>query len=124
MAAAVWAKSLGAHDVYTGVSEVDSSGYPDCRGQFIRSQEKSINLALDYKVKILTPFLSMTKAEEWALADKLGILEIVEKQTVSCYNGIPGSGCGKCPACRLRNSGLKTYLKSVDRKKSKRSVRK
>lgn len=122
MAAAVWAKSLGAHVVYTGVSEVDSSGYPDCRGQFIRAQEKSINLALDYKVKILTPFLSMTKAEEWALADKLGILEIVEKQTVSCYNGIPGSGCGKCPACRLRNSGLKTYLKSVNQKRSKRSV--
>ena len=36
LAAAVWAKELGATDVYTGVSEVDFSGYPDCRAAFIR----------------------------------------------------------------------------------------
>ena len=31
LAASVWAKSLGATVVYTGVSQADSSGYPDCR---------------------------------------------------------------------------------------------
>lgn len=111
-AAAVWAKTLGAGDVYVGVSEVDSSGYPDCRGEFIRAEERAVNLALDCKIRIVAPFLSMTKAEEWALADKLGIFEIVEKETLTCYNGVPGSGCGKCPACKLRNRGLKTFLKS------------
>ena len=109
LAASVWAKSLGATDVYTGVSEADYSGYPDCRQAFIRAQQKAIRLALDYPVSIVTPFIHMTKAKEWALADKLGIFEVVKNETVTCYNGVPGKGCGACPACRLRARGLAEY---------------
>lgn len=112
LAAAVWAKSLGAKTIYTGVSEADFSGYPDCREEFIKAQQKSMRLALDWPVKIETPFMHKTKAEEWALAEKLGILELVKNETVTCYNGIPGSGCKKCPACRLRNRGLKEFEKA------------
>ena len=111
LAAAVWAKSLGATEVVIGVSEADSSGYPDCRAEFIRAQEKAMRLALDWPaLKVVAPFLRMTKAEEWALAAKLGIFEIVRDETVTCYNGVPGKGCGKCPACRLRARGLREYL--------------
>ena len=110
--AAVWAKTLGATEVYTGVSETDFSGYPDCRAAFIRAEEKAIRLALNYPIRIVTPFMHMTKAEEWALADKLGIFDLIRNETVTCYNGIPGDGCGKCPACRLRNRGLKTFLQT------------
>ena len=110
MAASVWAKSLGATEVYTGVSEADYSGYPDCRAAFVRSQQRTIRLALEWPVRIVTPFMHKTKAEEWAIADRLGILELVRNNTLTCYNGIPGDGCGKCPACRLRNAGLKEYL--------------
>ena len=95
--AAVWAKTLGATEVYTGVSEADFSGYPDCRGVFIRAEEKAIRLALDYPIKIVTPFLKMSKAKEWALAAKLGILDVIKNETVTCYNGIPGAGCGNVP---------------------------
>ncbi|WP_253291400.1 7-cyano-7-deazaguanine synthase [Virgibacillus proomii] len=28
---------------------------------------------------------------------------------MTCYNGIKGNGCGKCPACKLRRQGLKKY---------------
>jgi len=108
--ASVWAKSLGAKYVYTGVSQADFSGYPDCRAPFIRAEEKAIRLALDYPIRIVTPFMHKTKAEEWALADRLGLLEFIQKHTVTCYRGIPGSGCGKCPSCQLRNRGLKAYL--------------
>lgn len=108
-AASVWAKSLGATEVYIGVSEADSSGYPDCRAAFIRAQGRAIRLALDCPVRIVAPFLRMTKAEEWALAARLGILDIVRRETVTCYNGIPGDGCGRCPACRLRRRGLAEY---------------
>ena len=111
--AAVWAKTLGATEVYTGVSEADFSGYPDCRGVFIRAEEKAIRLALDYPIKIVTPFLKMSKAKEWALAAKLGILDVIKNETVTCYNGIPGAGCGKCPACKLRARGLKEYEHSL-----------
>ena len=113
LAAAVWAKTLGATVLCTGVSEADYSGYPDCRAAFIRAQEKAIRLALDYPIRIETPFIHKTKAEEWALADRLGILDLVKNETVTCYNGIPGVGCGKCPACRLRARGLKEYEASL-----------
>ena len=113
MAAAVWAKALGATVLYTGVSEADYSGYPDCRAAFIRAQEKAIRLALEWPIRIRTPFMRMTKAEEWALAAKLGVFDVIANETVTCYNGIPGKGCGKCPACKLRNRGLREYERSL-----------
>ena len=112
LAAAVWAKTLGATEVFTGVSEADYSGYPDCREAFVRSQQRTIRLALDYPIRIVAPFLHKTKAQEWALADRLGIFELVRDHTLTCYNGVPGSGCGQCPACKLRNAGLAEYLSS------------
>ena len=109
LAAAVWAKEIGATEIYTGVSEADYSGYPDCRAAFIRSQQKTIRLALEWPVKIVTPFMHMSKADEWALAERLGILDVIENETLTCYNGIPGAGCGKCPACKLRNRGYSEF---------------
>lgn len=111
LSAGVWAKSLGATDIYTGVSEADFSGYPDCREVFIKAQQKMMRLALEWPVRIVTPFIHMTKADEWALADRLGILDVIENETLTCYNGIPGKGCGKCPSCKLRNRGLSEFLK-------------
>ena len=60
----------------------------------------------------MTPFIHKTKAEEWALAAKLGILGVIENDTLTCYNGIPGRGCGKCPACRLRARGYEEFSRS------------
>ena len=51
------------------------------------------------------------KAETWKLADELGVFDIVRNETLTCYNGIKGDGCGECPACKLRRRGLETYLK-------------
>lgn len=105
LAAAVWAKEIGATEIYTGVSEADYSGYPDCRAAFIRSQQRTIRLALEWPIRIVTPFMRMSKADEWELAERLGILDVIENETLTCYNGIPGAGCGECPACKLRNRG-------------------
>lgn len=113
LSAGVWAKSLGATYIYTGVSEADFSGYPDCRASFIKAQERMMRLAMEWPFKIITPFMHMTKAEEWALADKLGIFDIVKNETVTCYNGISGTGCGECPACKLRNRGLDEYESKI-----------
>ncbi|MBO5642845.1 MAG: 7-cyano-7-deazaguanine synthase QueC [Kiritimatiellae bacterium] len=110
-AAAVWAKTLSAHEVWTGVSEADFSGYPDCRATFIRAQERSASLALDFRIKIVTPFMHCTKADEWQMADELGILDVIDNHTLTCYRAVPGDGCGLCPACKLRRRGKKEYLK-------------
>lgn len=112
LAAAVWAKSLGATEVHIGVSEADFSGYPDCRAAFVRAQGRAIRLALDFPVRVIAPFMHKTKAEEWALAERLGILDVIKNETVTCYNGIPGDGCGGCPACRLRASGYREFVRA------------
>ncbi|WNY28639.1 7-cyano-7-deazaguanine synthase [Methanimicrococcus stummii] len=107
--AGVIARNNGFHNVVTGVSESDFSGYPDCREEFIRSAEKTISLAMDYEIKIHTPLMNKTKAETWKMAEDLGIFDLIEKETVTCYNGIVGRGCGECPACGLRQKGLEEY---------------
>jgi len=115
LAAAVWAKSLGAKELHLGVSEADFSGYPDCRAAFVKAQEKAIRLALDYPIKVVAPFMRKDKAYEWKLAEKLGILDVIANETVTCYNGIPGEGCGECPSCRLRREGYENYRRNLRR---------
>lgn len=110
--AAVYARELGIANLVTGVSQTDFSGYPDCRDSFIRSLNVTINLAMDEEFVIHTPLMWLDKAQTWALADELGVLDIIRNETLTCYNGIPGDGCGECPSCRLRREGLRKYLES------------
>ena len=108
--AAVWAREHGIMNIVTGVSQTDYSGYPDCRDSFIRSLNVTLNLAMDEQFVIHTPLMWLDKAQTWALADSLGVMDIIREETLTCYNGIPGDGCGHCPACRLRKAGLEKYL--------------
>jgi len=108
--AAVVAKQQGIQHIVTGVCETDFSGYPDCRDVFIKSLNVTLNLAMDYTFVIDTPLMWIDKSETWELADQLGRLEYVQHNTLTCYNGIIGPGCGECPACKLRSAGLEKYL--------------
>lgn len=108
--AAVFAREHGAFDLVTGVSQTDFSGYPDCRDSFIRSLNVTLNLAMDEQFVVHTPLMWLDKSETWELADELGVFDLVRTQTLTCYNGIPGDGCGACPACLLRKNGLERYL--------------
>jgi 7-cyano-7-deazaguanine synthase len=47
----------------------------------------------------------LDKAETWNMAYELGVLDIIKNETLTCYNGIIGNGCGECPACVLRKNG-------------------
>ncbi len=108
--AAILAKQLGYHHLVTGVCQTDFSGYPDCRDVFVKSLGVTLNLAMDYPFVIHTPLMWLDKKETWALADELGYFDLVREQTLTCYNGVIGSGCGTCPACHLRQKGLDLYL--------------
>ncbi|MBM7648501.1 7-cyano-7-deazaguanine synthase [Bacillus ectoiniformans] len=107
--AAVLAKQYDARHIVTGVCETDFSGYPDCRDVFIKSLNVTLNLSMDYSFVIHTPLMWLDKAETWELSDQLGAFEYVKEKTLTCYNGIKGSGCGECPACVLRQRGLDQY---------------
>lgn len=110
--AAVYAREHGIMNIVTGVSQTDYSGYPDCRDSFIRSLNVTLNLAMDEQFVIHTPLMWLDKAQTWALADSLGVFDIIRNETLTCYNGVTGDGCGHCPACRLRLAGLEEYLEN------------
>jgi len=109
--ASIYAKQKGINNIITGVCETDFSGYSDCRDIFIKSLNVTLNLAMDYNFVIHTPLMWLNKKETWELADKLGCIDIVKNETLTCYNGIVGDGCGECPACKLRLKGYEEYLK-------------
>ena len=110
--AAIFAKANSIQDIITGVGQADYSGYPDCRNEFIQSLNQTLNLSMDYEYRIHTPLMWLDKLEIWKMADDLGVFDLVRYQTITCYHGIPGEGCGICPSCKLRNRGLLNYLKS------------
>lgn len=109
--AAVYARERSIRHLVTGVSQTDYSGYPDCRDNFLKSLNVTLNLAMEAQFVIHTPLMWLDKCQTWALADELGVLDVVRRETLTCYNGIPGDGCGHCPACQLRREGLEKYLR-------------
>lgn len=107
--AAIFAKERSIRNIIIGVSETDYSGYPDCRADFISSLQQTLRLGMEYDFVLNTPLMELTKAEVWQLADQLGILDLIINETVTCYNGLIGSGCGECIACKLRAQGYSEY---------------
>jgi 7-cyano-7-deazaguanine synthase len=102
--AASYAEATKAQDIFIGISQVDYSGYVDCRQEFIDAMEKAINqgteLAVEQKkpIMIRAPFINKTKAEEIILGLELG-LDFAD--TWSCYKG-GEKPCGECDSCLLR----------------------
>jgi 7-cyano-7-deazaguanine synthase len=110
--AGIHAHSLGAHASYLGVMELEAanSGYRDCSRAYMDIIESALRLDFaDPSFEIRTPLVAMTKKETMELGHKLGCLEYLLENTITCYEGIPKEGCGKCPACKLRNEGLKIF---------------
>ena len=102
--AASVAEANEAQDIFIGVSEVDYSGYVDCRQEFIDAMEKAVNLGTvmgaerNMPIRIHAPFVNMTKSEEIKLGMELGVDFSL---TWSCYRG-GEKPCGKCDSCLLR----------------------
>jgi 7-cyano-7-deazaguanine synthase len=108
--ALAWAETLGASDVFIGVSALDYSGYPDCRPEYIAAYETLANLATKagvegtQKLKIHTPLINLTKSETIACGLELGVDYSL---THSCYDPTPaGRACGSCDSCLLRGRGF------------------
>ena len=110
------AYQLNAKNIITGLCETDFSGYPDCRDSFIKSMNVTLSLSMDKDFVIHTPLMWLDKKETWALSDELGVLDYIRHNTLTCYNGIIGEGCGTCPACQLRARGLNAYLEEKGEK--------
>ncbi|MCZ6620844.1 MAG: 7-cyano-7-deazaguanine synthase QueC [Deltaproteobacteria bacterium] len=105
------AEKIEAEDIFFGANQLDYSGYPDCRGEYIRAFEEMANLATKagvegrLKVKIHTPLIQMTKAEIVRKGMELGLDFSL---TWSCYDPTAdGLACGLCDSCQLRLKGFR-----------------
>ena len=59
--------------------------------------------------------MNIDKAETWALADRLTIVDLIIDETHTCYENDHetknawGYGCGHCNACVLRAKGFEKW---------------
>ena len=110
--AAIHAESLGADCIYMGVIEVESanSGYRDCTRHYMDLIEEVLRIDFDNpNFEIRTPLVFMSKKETMELGLQLDVLYYLLETTVTCYEGIPQIGCQTCPACLLRNEGIREF---------------
>lgn len=102
-----YAEVLQASHIFIGVNAVDYSGYPDCRGEFIRLFQQITDYTagagnLKEKIKIETPLLDLAKKDIVRLGKKLNApLQFM----TSYYNGAEAA-CGVCDRCVLRLKGF------------------
>jgi len=106
--AAALAEKEGIRTIIGGWNQLDYSGYPDCREDFIKSMERSINLGtkvgrLENGIKIRAPLINLSKKEIIMLGKENGA---DYSYSYSCYNGEPVP-CGHCDSCKLRAAAFK-----------------
>lgn len=99
--AAALAYKLDCAHVWTGVSEQDFSGYPDCREATIKSLEETLRLGLAWpELQLHAPLLHASKVSEVLYMKRLGLLHWYQS-THTCYKG-EFPPCGECDSCKLR----------------------
>lgn len=99
--ALAFAEVLSARDIFIGVNAVDTSGYPDCRPEFIAAFETMANLATKLSgLQIHAPLQALGKTGIISRGLALGV---DYGMTSTCYDPLPeGNPCGGCDACILR----------------------
>jgi 7-cyano-7-deazaguanine synthase len=102
--AAAIAEKHGAQALFIGVVEEDSSGYPDCRENYIRTMQEAINLGTreETEIEIRMPLVDLKKRE---IVSKALALGVPLEETWSCYQD-ETVACGVCDSCRLRLKGF------------------
>lgn len=114
--AAALAYRRGLRHIVAGMCETDFSGYPDCRDDTIKAMQVALNLGMQRRFVLETPLMWVDKAQTWAMAHDMGIVDLVTEHTHTCYLGDRshrhpwGYGCGTCPACLLRADGFVRWM--------------
>ncbi|ATE52686.1 7-cyano-7-deazaguanine synthase QueC [Actinosynnema pretiosum] len=108
--ALAYAEVVGSTDIFTGVTAVDYSGYPDCRPEYMAAYEAMANLATKASMeggsplKLHSPLITMSKADIIREGLRLGV---DYSMTSSCYDpDAQGRACGHCDTCLLRLKGF------------------
>ena len=93
--AAGLAESLEADSVTLGNHAGDHAIYPDCRQEFVLPMSAAIEVGTYRRIKLLTPFVSLSKGDIARIGYELGV---PFNLTWSCYQG-GEKHCGRCGTC-------------------------
>jgi 7-cyano-7-deazaguanine synthase len=103
------AEVTGAAEIVVGVNVLDSSGYPDCRPEWLAAMQEVARLGTKAGVErraftMRAPLIKMSKAEIIRAGVALGVDYAL---THSCYDpDAAGRACGACDSCLLRRRGF------------------
>ncbi len=97
-----FAESAGAEGLVIAAHGGDHAIYPDCREEFMRAMGDAMRLGTYAQVRLLRPFIALTKGRIAAEGAKLGV---DFARTWSCYKG-GAIHCGKCGTCVERREAF------------------
>jgi len=106
--ATAYAEVTGADDIFLGITEIDYSGYPDCRPEFLDAFAEVARLGTkagtedSRTLRFHAPLITLSKAEIVREGTRLGVSW---ELTWSCYAG-GEQACGRCDSCQLRLKGF------------------
>lgn len=96
------AESIGAEGLVIAAHGGDHAIYPDCREDFMRAMGQAMELGTYAGVRLLRPFIAMSKAQIATEGTRLGV---DFARTWSCYKG-GAVHCGKCGTCVERREAF------------------
>ena len=97
------AVSEDAEQIWLGVHAGDHFIYPDCRPEFIRVMQATIQCGTERAIVLITPFLHSTKKH--ILQEGL-LLKVPYHLTRTCYKD-QTVACGRCGSCQERLAAWK-----------------
>jgi 7-cyano-7-deazaguanine synthase len=100
-----WAEAIGALALFSGTTEEDAAGYPDCRKEFYDIFNKLIDVGTreDTSIELFVPLITLKKADIIRKGIELGV---PFEHTWSCYENNE-EACGKCDSCLRRLRAFK-----------------
>lgn len=105
--AASYAEAIGAKAIFIGAHVDDSSGYPDCRLNYLKAFDRVVKLGtkrgLEKRLRLEFPLIGKNKSRIIRLGASLGV---PLRNTWSCYKG-GTTPCGRCDSCILRAKGFR-----------------
>ena len=106
--ATAYAEVVGADAIYLGINQLDFSGYPDCRQEFLDAFTQTANLATKAgtqdgrQLQIYAPLIADTKGD---IVKRALALNVPLELTWSCYEG-GAVACGTSDSSVRRRKGF------------------
>ncbi|MEO6002810.1 MAG: 7-cyano-7-deazaguanine synthase QueC [Opitutus sp.] len=97
-----FAESIDAEGLVIAAHGGDHAIYPDCREEFMRAMGEAITLGTYASVRVLRPFITLSKAQ--IVTEGVG-LGVDFARTWSCYKG-EAVHCGRCGTCVERREAF------------------